>query len=281
MHPFRILCPSFDSTPTFSKQRAARNLLETARHAVEPAKDPSTDGAGLPPCLPRRSDGCGTGGGRHPPPSEVLGPAPPPPDAGPAVPLACSVDGERPGSEPEAPFELAARSQGCGRHNPSLRPTSEAEVLQGSVCAIDDKLRAWAKCRAPTPKPHTEGTAGRDQAIRLSADVGIGAGGQGSDTAQPGEVTHLGARLQAGVAGRLRRVRRLVVDVRLQGTCGLIRPCQVPYGSAAGPLQDVSPAYIPSTCSGTPARCTSGEAHDCRLRTAVRAIILDDLDRSL
>ncbi len=86
-------------------------------HAVEPARDPSTDGAELavppPPCLPSRSDGCGTGGGRQPPPSDELGPAVPF-----AVPLACSVDGERLGSEPEAALDAAAaaRSQGCGRH---------------------------------------------------------------------------------------------------------------------------------------------------------------------
>jgi len=84
---------------------------------VEPARDPSTDGAGLPPvppppCLPSRSDGCGTGGGRHPPPSDELGPAVPF-----AVPLACSADSERLASKPEAALDAAAaRSQGCGRH---------------------------------------------------------------------------------------------------------------------------------------------------------------------
>ncbi len=79
-------------------------------HADDPASEPSTDCAGLPPGFPRRSDGCGTGGGRQPPP-----PLPPPSDAlGRAAPLATSAEGELVGSEPGPPLDVdAARSHGC------------------------------------------------------------------------------------------------------------------------------------------------------------------------
>ena len=113
----------------------------TLPHADDPASDPSTEGAGLPPCFcPRRSDGCGTGGGRQPPPpSDALGRE--------AAPLAASADGDLAGSEPAPPLDAdAARSHGCGH---GIAPTSE-----GALKSIVVRQSPRAKCVSPPSTNH-------------------------------------------------------------------------------------------------------------------------------